>query len=203
MIHCNCIKQHSLDTFGHLVAQVGYVKNVKGGIMQGVERYKVRLLPFDDNWFAEFLEVKTQIEGIWTENVIDIQHIGSTSIRNIFAKPILDVAVVLKSFKTMDVDAMKRVGYDYCGPQNPENSRFLFVLRDEDEISLHHLHCYEPDDENYLFCTRFRDYLNNHPDDAKKYSELKRKLAEQYPDDRLAYTDGKDDFIQSIYAKII
>jgi GrpB-like predicted nucleotidyltransferase (UPF0157 family) len=170
--------------------------------MQGVERYKVRLLPHDNNWKVEFLEAKAQIENIWTENVLDIQHFGSTSIVGIYAKPILDVAVVLKSLGNMDIDAMTQAGYDYCGAQNPEKSRYLFVLRGENQISLRHLHCYEPGDEDFRLCVGFRDYLNSHPEDAQKYSELKLRLAEKYPDDRFAYTDEKLDFVQSIYAKL-
>lgn len=170
--------------------------------MQGVERYKVKLLPYDDMWEAEFLKVKEQIQKLWTGNILDIQHFGSTSIRGIYAKPILDVAVVLKSFAHMDVDAMKQAGYDYCGPQNQEKDRYLFVLRGENQISLQHLHCYEPGNEDFRLCIGFRDYLNSHPEDAAAYSELKQKLAKQFPDDRFAYTDNKLDFVQSIYAKL-
>ncbi len=170
--------------------------------MQGVERYKVRLLPHDDMWEAEFLEVKAQIQKIWGDNVIDVQHFGSTSIRGICAKPILDIAVVLKSFKNMNIDAMKQAGYDYCDSQNPEKSRYLYVLRGENQMSLHHLHCYEPNDSDFCLCIGFRDYLNNHPEDAAVYSELKQNLAQQNPDDRFAYTDGKLDFVRSIYAKL-
>lgn len=170
--------------------------------MQGVERYKVKLLPYDDTWEKEFLIVKEQIQCIWAYNVLDIQHFGSTAIRGIPAKPILDVAVVLKSFARMDVAAMKRIGYDYCGPQNPDNDRCLYVLRGDNQISLRHIHCYEPGNEDFLYCIGFRDYLNCHPEVAAKYAELKLKLAEQYPDDRSAYTDGKHDFVQSVYARM-
>ncbi len=66
--------------------------------MQGVERYKVMLLLYDEMWEEEFLSVKERIHKIWNSNVLDVQHIGSTSIRGIYAKPILDVAIALKSF---------------------------------------------------------------------------------------------------------
>jgi Uncharacterized conserved protein len=170
--------------------------------MQGVERYKVKLLSYDDAWEKEFLAVKEQIESIWTDNVLDVQHFGSTAIRGIPAKPILDVAVVLKSFARMDIEAMRRAGYDYCGPQKPDNDRYLYVLRGDNQISLRHIHCYEPDNEDFFRCIGFRDYLNCHPETAAKYAELKLNLAEQYPDDRTAYTDGKHDFVQSVYAKL-
>lgn len=170
--------------------------------MQGVERYKVMLLLHDEMWEEEFLSVKEQIQKIWNSNVLDIQHIGSTSIRGIYAKPILDVAIVLESFANMDVEAMKQAGFDYCDSQKPGKDRYLFVLRDKEQLSLIHLHCYEPGNEDFRLCVGFRDYLNKYPEEAYIYSELKQELAKQFPDDRNAYTSGKCDFIQSIYAKL-
>lgn len=168
--------------------------------MEGVERYKVRLLPHNDMWDKEFLDTKLQIQGIWKDNIVDIQHIGSTSIQAVWAKPILDIAVVLQSFSKMNIEALQLAGYDYCGLQKPENDRHLFVMRGENQISLRHIHCYEPNNKDFLQCVGFRDYLNNHPEEATEYSELKKKLAEQFPDDRFAYADGKMNFILSIYA---
>ncbi len=167
--------------------------------MQGVERYKVRLLPHDERWRSEFEETKIRLRVLWKENVVDIQHFGSTSIQGVWAKPILDVAVVLKSFDELDAEAMTRAGYDDCGFQDPDHTRRLFVLRGDNEVSLHHIHCYEPDDADFKRCIGFRDYLNSHPKEAQEYSELKRKLAEKYPEDRFAYTDAKWGFVKSIY----
>jgi len=170
--------------------------------MQGVERYKVRLLPHCDEWKDEFEIVKKQLKEILGDNVIDIQHIGSTAINGIYAKPILDIAVVLKSFENMNVDGMKKEGYDYCGPQNEEKDRYLFVLRGEGQISLQHIHCYEPNNLDFYYVTHFRDYLNSHEKYAKEYSDLKISLAKQYPDDRFTYTEKKESFIRMIYNKI-
>lgn len=170
--------------------------------MQGVERYKVKLLPHDKTWDTEFVEAKTQIRELWHENIVDIQHFGSTAIHNIWAKPILDIAVVLKSFADMDIKAMTDIGYDYCGLQKPDNDRYLFVLRGDDERSLRHIHCYEGNNPDFMRCIGFRDYLNGHLKEAIEYSELKKKLAEQFPDDRCAYTEAKWNFIKSIYDKL-
>ncbi|ARP50820.1 GrpB family protein [Caproicibacterium sp. XB2] len=56
--------------------------------MEGVERYKVRLLPHNEKWGGEYHQVKSEIEAVWSDNIIDIQHIGSTAIHNIPTKPI-------------------------------------------------------------------------------------------------------------------
>ena len=168
--------------------------------MEGVERYQVRLLPHNGKWADEYYQVKSQIEAVWGNNVIEIQHVGSTAIRRIPAKPILDIAVRLHSIRNMDVEALKRLGYDYCGPREGRDTYHLFVLRGENQISLRHIHCYDVSDKEFFQLVGFRDYLNSHSDAAKKYSELKEKLARLYPEDRIAYTKGKESFIESIYA---
>lgn len=170
--------------------------------MQGVERYKVKLLPHSNEWDKEFLRTKEQIEKIWGSNVIDIQHVGSTSIKSICAKPILDVAVKLKSIENMDAEKMKMLGYDFCGAQNEQKTYYLFVLRGENEISLQHIHCYGSQDKEYFQLVAFRDYLNNHDDVVKQYEQLKIKLAQKYENNRKAYTAGKEAFIKSIYEKL-
>lgn len=170
--------------------------------MQGVERYKVEVLPHCEEWEKEYEDAKNELRDIFRDNIIDIQHVGSTSIKGIYAKPILDIAVVLKSFEDMNIELMKKTGYDYCGAQNEEKDRYLFVLRGEGQISLRHIHCYEPDNLDFYYVTHFRDYLNSHEEYAKEYSDLKRKLAKKYPNDRFAYTDEKEEFVKMIYEKI-
>lgn len=170
--------------------------------MQGVKRYAVRLLPHDECWEEEFLETKAQIQNLWGDEILDIQHFGSTSVKGIWAKPILDVAVLVKSFAAMRTDKMERAGYENCGLQRPDRDRFLFVLRGAGEISLRHIHVYEPGNRDFALCVGFRDYLNAHPKEAEEYSVLKRHLAAQHPDDRMAYTAGKWDFVSRIYRKL-
>ena len=77
--------------------------------MEGVERYRVRRLPYNEEWKSEFLHVKRLIEAAWSDNLLDIQHVGSTAIPGIWAKPVLDIAVRLNSIEKMDVDSMRRL----------------------------------------------------------------------------------------------
>lgn len=168
--------------------------------MEGVERYQVRLLPHNAKWADEYQQVKSQIETVWGDNILDIQHVGSTAIHGIPAKPILDIAVRLCSIHNMNANALVNLGYDYCGPREGSDTYHLFVLRGENQISLRHIHCYDASDNEFFQLVGFRDYLNSHPDAAKEYSLLKEELARRYPKDRFAYTEGKEDFIKSIYA---
>ena len=96
--------------------------------MQGVQWMKVKLLPHDDKWHEEFERTKQLICRVWGDTVVDVQHVGSTSIRSISAKPILDVAVVLRSFADMDVEALKNEGYRYMGARTESGDRQLFTM---------------------------------------------------------------------------
>lgn len=168
--------------------------------MEGVERNKVRLLAHNNEWVNEFLQVKSQIDEFWYNNILDIQHVGSTAIYEISAKPILDIAVRLKSINEMDVDSMTQMGYEYCGPQFGSDTYHLYVLRNENQLSLKHIHCYDTLDKEFFQLVGFRDYLNSNSAVARKYEELKESLAAQYPDNRIAYSNGKNEFIQNIYS---
>ena len=169
--------------------------------MQGVARYGVRLLPHDPAWAEEFENVKAQLLTMHAENAVQIEHIGSTAIVGICAKPILDVLLVVRSLDKLDSAAMVAAGYDDCGLQKPDLTRYLFVLRGVGQISLRHIHCCVEGDPEIQDLLAFRDYLNAHPEDAKAYEALKKTLAERYADDRPSYTAGKHAFITDICSR--
>jgi len=167
--------------------------------MEGVERYKVRLLRHNPAWAAEFYRIKSLLEGVWGDDLLAAEHVGSTAIPATPAKPVLDVAVMVRSLAALDREVLVRAGYDDCGWQNEPKTRLLFVLRGENQISLHHIHCYQEGDPEFYRQVGFRDYLNAHPESAQEYAALKERLAETHPDDRAAYTRGKAEFILRIH----
>ncbi len=171
--------------------------------MEGVERYKVKLLPHNQLWKEEFIELRDKFENVLYDTVIDIQHVGSTAIPTVWAKPILDVAILTKRFGYIEIEKIKKLGYDYCGVNDNNPNYHLFVLRGENNISLHHIHCYDKVGSGFEQLVGFRDYLNENENIAIQYSELKKVLFEKYKDDRQQYTKAKADFIQSIYEKIV
>lgn len=175
--------------------------------MQGVSRYKVLLLPHDPAWESEFKQLKAQIHSLWQDNVLDVQHVGSTAVPSLSAKPILDVAVLLRSIDQMDVPALEQLGYEYRGPSGDTQDRYVFIRWHEsstpdNQIALTHIHCYGPDAQGFRLQVGFRDYLIAHPDAAAAYNALKSQLAARFPDDRFAYSAGKADFIRSILARL-
>ena len=135
-------------------------------------------------------------------NIVAIYHIGSTAIPNIYAKPIIDILVAVKNIDEVDKQEsmMERLGYQGMGEFGIVGRRFF---RKENSLGIrtHHVHIFEINSTEIKRHLAFRDYMIAHPVEAQQYSDLKRKLAKQYPDDIEAYMDGKDEFIKNIDRK--
>lgn len=166
----------------------------------GLRRGTVRLEPHDDAWAAAAGETIAQLEKILGEDAVDIQHVGSTAIRGIPAKPILDIAVAVEDFDGLSrhLDALEQAGFLYRGEDHPGER--LLVLGTQDSRS-HHIHVVLGDSPAWRDYILFRDYLNAHPQDAARYGRVKEELAEAYPNDRGAYTAGKEAVIREIFAR--
>ena len=172
--------------------------------MLGLKWMQVRLFPHAAEWDEEFLLTKAEIARIWGDSVLEIEHVGSTAVRNICAKPIIDAAVVVKNLRDMDVEAMEAAGYRYMGARNAEADRHMFAKYAEggDELVTHHIHIYEPGNQDYINLLGFRDYLNSHPEAAEEYDAIKKMAADENSDDRFAYSDAKRKFIEKIIGLI-
>ncbi len=167
--------------------------------MIGLERGKV-MLAFDNNgyWKLAFEEERNRLGLLLGQYIIDIQHIGSTAIKGISAKPIIDIAVGLKNWK--DVKAVKDIlehnGYYYR--QNGGDENRLFFAKGEETCRTHYLHVYEYGSIGWKNHTFFCNFLNTHECCRNEYAKLKKQLSLQFSEDRDAYTNGKEDFIRSI-----
>lgn len=165
--------------------------------MLGVKRNHVVLVPYDEAWADEYAAVKKELTSILGDNAVALHHIGSTAIKGILAKPILDIAVEATKIESLNITGMEAAGYEWRGDHAVKGD-YLFVKRRNGDISVCHIHCYPKGSENLKATVLFRDYLNRHPDYARQYNDLKEKLADRYPDDRALYTKGKADFIRQI-----
>jgi GrpB-like predicted nucleotidyltransferase (UPF0157 family) len=160
---------------------------------------KVEVVPHNPNWRNLFETESKQISIILGENVIAIHRIGSTSIETIYAKPIIDILVEVKSIDRVDDQnsSMQLLGYQCMGEFGIKDRRF-FLKDNSDGIRTHHIHIFEVGSAQIARHLAFRDYLNVQIEDARAYSSLKRSLAETYPHDIQGYMDGKHDLIQEI-----
>ncbi len=154
------------------------------------------------HWRDLFETEARHIAAALGENVIAIHHIGSTAIPNIYAKPVIDFLVEVGDIDEVDTQssAMRSLRYEVMGEFGMPGRRY-FRKDDKARVRTHQIHTFEtgsPDLERHL---AFRDYLNAHPEDAKRYSDLKRMLAAEHSQNPDGYMDGKDGFIKEIDIK--
>ncbi|MCR4688270.1 MAG: GrpB family protein [Saccharofermentans sp.] len=166
----------------------------------GLVRGMVTVVPHNDAWETEGRNTAAKLKEILGDTAVDVQHIGSTSIKGIYAKPILDLVVGVNDFGDILAknDLLAQNGFYYRGQDIP--GQHLYVCG-EGEIRTHHIHVVIYQDPNWNNYLTMRNYLNSHPEDAKRYSDLKISLGEKYADDRNTYTAMKEDFIDSILYK--
>lgn len=165
---------------------------------------KVEVVPPNPAWRENFEGESQQIALAMGENIIAIHHIGSTAIPGIYAKPVIDFLVEVQDITKTDEHsaAMTALGYEAMGEFGLSGRRYFRKNR-LPNIRTHHVHTYEvgsPEIDRHL---AFRDYMIAHSDTAQQYSELKRKLAQQYPEDIEGYMDGKDEFIRTMEQKAL
>lgn len=165
----------------------------------GLKRGTVDLLPHQDLWNKVAQDTIILLSDLLGDISVCIKHVGSTAIRHICAKPIIDISVGVNKLEDIlpYIDLLEKNGIIFRGED--VSNQYLFVIGDfEKDIRTHHIHVVVYNSiawENYI---SFRDYLNKYPDKAKEYDLLKKQLADKFSKDRNAYTKGKQTFIESI-----
>ena len=160
---------------------------------------EVKVLPHDPRWRDAFEAEAQQVAAALGENVLAVHHIGSTAIPDIYAKPVVDLLVEVRDITGVDgrSSAMESLGYEVMGEYGIPGRRY-FRKDTPEGIRTHHLHAFEAGSAEVERHLAFRDYMLAHPGDAQRYSELKRRLAEEHPQDLDGYMDGKDGFIREM-----
>jgi GrpB-like predicted nucleotidyltransferase (UPF0157 family) len=168
--------------------------------MIGLERGVVRLEPYTPEWAQLYQRERARLAAALGAHMLEIEHVGSTAIPGILAKPVLDIAAAVDSFEAavVCVAPLEALGYAYRG-ENGIPRRHYFVLRAPDgETTRVHLHMLEMESAEWKNHLLFRDHLRAHPQDAHAYQALKQQLMEQHRHDRAAYTEGKAAFVARI-----
>jgi len=152
---------------------------------------------WSNNWSHAFHRKAGVLRKELGELAARIDHIGSTSIVGLAAKPIIDIQISVATFEPMEVltAALGRCGYVWRSA-NPELTKRYF--REAPESERTHIHVRLAGSWHEQWALLFRDYMREHAAEHAPYVELKRALAERHRNDRVAYTDGKDDFFWSV-----
>ncbi len=164
--------------------------------MLGLRSDSVRLTRYCPEWEELYKEEEVMLNEILHDLAFDIQHIGSTSIKGMISKPIIDIMIVVKS----QLDAHKCIplvvqsGYRYFGECNRPGR--LFFVKSKGINSTHHIHIVEYDSCYRRDFLMFRDFIRENKDAAEKYAQYKRELESMYGQDRMAYRINKSVFIQ-------
>jgi len=170
------------------------------GTSLGLERGTVTLSPHREEWHQLFIDERDRIlEAMIGDPSLKVEHIGSTSICGIPAKPILDIMVATATFEPElpFVSALEAVGYEYKG-ENGVPERHFFGKGVPRTV---HLNVVRYGGQFWRSHKAFRDYLKNNRDAACEYEQLKLSLADRFPNDREAYTNGKLAFVEGILKK--
>lgn len=155
-----------------------------------------------EEWSAMFSEEAEKLKLIYENEIIDIHHIGSTSVRGLKAKPIIDIMPVVRDIKNVDKynKKMQEFGYEPKGENGIPGRRYF--QKGGDNRS-HHIHIYQVGSYEIKRHLAFRDYLQGHPEIKNSYGELKERLAQQFPYDIESYINGKEGLVKEIETKAL
>ena len=156
--------------------------------------------PYNISWKQDFQNIKAEIEDALGDLALSIEHVGSTSVEGLSAKPIIDIDVVIEDRLILDdvILALKKIGYIHEGDQGIEG-REAFKYHGKEHLRKHHLYVCAKDASELRRHIGFRDYLRNHPEAVAEYSRVKTEGAIKYPYDIDGYIAYKSDFIEQIY----
>ncbi len=162
----------------------------------------IYLIPYDEKWPKLAIKEIATIREALPDINFEIEHIGSTAIPGLSAKPIIDLLISVEriSDAVQFIQPLEKLNYNYWR-DNPQKDHFYFVKGlplAGGKGRTHHVHIYQRNHDEIKRRILFRDYLKAHPESLKAYSDLKSTLACQFPDDREAYTTGKTEFVSSI-----
>lgn len=160
-------------------------------------RRRVEIADYDPAWATMFTMLGGRLRDALGEVAVRIDHIGSTSVPGLAAKPVLDIQISVASLERVAPfkDPLERLGYVYRADNTERTKRYFREAPGERRT---HIHVRRAGSFAEQFPLLFRDYLRTHIDDAVEYEALKRRLAEQFAHDRHAYTEAKGSFTWTI-----
>ena len=186
-----------------------FVNKAREYFVIGLDRKNAKLKEYSIDWKNLYNDEKEKIVGLIGSNILGIEHVGSTSIPGLKAKPIIDIAVAVDSLdnvienkisvgeeKVSIKDILVNNGYNFRDDGGVKGE-YLFSLGDEN-LRTHYIHVVPKTGKRWNDYMDFKDYLLVHPNKVEEYKNLKEELATKYADDRKMYTSSKNDFITNV-----
>jgi GrpB-like predicted nucleotidyltransferase (UPF0157 family) len=168
--------------------------------LSGVVRGRVEVVPWRAEWPELFAAERSRLASVFDRPQDRIEHVGSTAVAGLTAKPIVDVMVGVGHLADVDarVGVLEAMGYQYVPEYEAELPDRRYFRRPHRPPCSFHLHCVVLGGPFWVTHLAFRDHLRAHPDLAREYGRLKRDLAGRHPFDRRAYLEGKAPFIRRV-----
>ena len=162
---------------------------------------KVIVLPYDKVWKSDFEAIKAEIEEALGDLILCVEHVGSTSVEGMSAKPCIDIDVVIKDHSVFKAVVLRlaTIGYIHEGDLGIKD-REAFKYENKPHLQNHHLYVCPQSSEELRRHITFRNFLRTHPEAVRKYSEVKEKAAELFSDDINGYIRYKSPCIEELYS---
>ncbi|MDT3959022.1 GrpB family protein [Staphylococcus kloosii] len=161
---------------------------------------QVEVITHNPRWKNEFEQEAQKIKAIYDDLLLEIHHIGSTSVVGLKAKPVIDIMPIVSDINEVDKfdEQMEALGYKPLGENGISGRRFFRKNNKEASKRTHHVHIFDQSNQNDIIRhLAFKAYLIAHPEIANQYGNLKSRLAATYPNDIESYMAGKNDFIKN------
>ena len=161
------------------------------------------VVPYDNNWKLQFEAIRAEIQDALGELALSIEHVGSTSVEGLSAKPIIDIDVVIEDESKLQavVKKLAGIGYEHEGNLGIVG-REAFGYTGKEHLQNHHLYVCTKDSPELKRHLAFRDYLRSHEEAVREYSRIKEEGAKLYPKDIDGYIGYKTGWIEKIYREI-
>ena len=170
----------------------------------GLKKGYLELMDYREDYSKIYEEEKEELLKIYKDKIAQIDHVGSTSIKNIKSKPIIDILIQTDDLEDfIEFTEANVEGEIYTVKKEPTMGGDYLIRKEEDGIVKAFIHVYKTGDMNGITSIMFRDYINSHEDEKKRYEKLKVELYEKYKDDRKSYTYGKDEYIKGVIEKAL
>lgn len=171
--------------------------------LENAQRGEVVLAEADPCWPELYRQEVAGLRSALGASLIALEHIGSTSVPGLAAKPIVDIQAVVRSVSDAQTaaPALAALGWEQGIFDIDAERRLYFKKNNAEGVRTHQLHAYPPDHTAAADHVLFRNYLRSHPDEAGRYLNLKQHLAQLYRYDRIAYSHAKTDYVEAVLAK--
>lgn len=171
-----------------------------GGFMRTKD---VVVLSYQESWKDDFEQISKELQEAAGKLILRIEHVGSTSVQGLSAKPIIDIDLVISDDTDLTevIDSLAKIGYVHEGNLGIEG-REAFAYSGKEHLQLHHLYVCPESSCELKRHLAFRDYLRCHPEAVQAYGEVKVKAAQLFPKDIDSYIAYKSTIIEQIYKEM-